>query len=229
MTPLDLAEDYIGAQVRLAIPDKRLLVAATSLPGAYATAEVWTEAMLKGVLQYAPGVLVTFQGLSIAEDDDEPKTTAVFVAYVITKESAAIGRRPLPGGNAPLSAHDIIAAIVPALHNFRMPNLATLRVRSVVPLFGASWADYGCTVHAVHLSAIINFDVTPLPPVESDITTPWAPPPLELVWINWDVPSFANNADHTRWMAEDYTAPAPNGLAPDAQDGIVLEGGDGSI
>ena len=95
--PLDLIEDGIGAQVRLAIPDKRLLVAATSLPGAYATAEVWTIDMLKAVLQYAPGVLVTFQGLSIAADDDEPKAGLDFVAYVITKEANAIGRRDLPG------------------------------------------------------------------------------------------------------------------------------------
>ena len=208
-THLDQIEDGILAIVKASLPQPDVLAAAGSLPGALALPDHWTIDTLKRLLQLAPGVWVTAGRGRMEADVWEAVANLDIGIYVVTKELIALGRRPVPDANLPISAYQIVASLIPALHGSNLADIGTVQVLSFDSLFGDTAVELGASVYLIAATMKIDFDLAPNP----------SPVPFLRFHTNWDFPPFSTGADYLRWNNEDYSSPPP-----DAQDDLTLAG-----
>lgn len=184
----------------------------------YAPAE-WDGAIANQLLAGAPAIYVAFLGYRKREGYFQGPKILKFGLYCLTANGPEPDRRR--GDEYAAGAYDIALAIDGGMDGYLLQNdcgnnLATLSVEDCQNLFTVQLWDLGGTCYALNLEMPI--EIVDL----HDCTYP-----LIDVHTDWDIAAFSTSADHARWMADDTSAPAPDGQSPKAQDDTALEGFDG--
>lgn len=142
MSIIATTENTILDQIKsvLMIPGSAKIREAATLPGS------WSYALLKLVLQKAPGIYVSFIGGRNSKQANTAMIDGRFAVYAVSKEADEETRRR---GNARvIGAYDMIEICAAQLHNLVVPNIGTLKLQDIDNLFGEAMYDLGGTVYA---------------------------------------------------------------------------------
>lgn len=118
----------------------------------------WSMDLLRQVLQTAPAVYVAFLGGGAARGGEVATINARFAAYVCVNHAQEPQRRH--GTAQVIGAYDMLARIVPVLHNLTVAGVGTLRLVSIDNLFGELVQELGGAVYGVVLELPLAFEYT---------------------------------------------------------------------
>lgn len=200
-------EDALLARLQIAIP---------SGIKAYATAPAdWSEAIADQFLRDAPALLVAFAGYKKIDGYYQGPKIARFLVFALTAGSIEDKRRR--GDALAPGAYDLAIQADEALDGLTLNDalanpIGTLDVTGCDNLFTTQLWDMGGTCYGLAVEIKIEFDALTTVDQPSGI--------LQQVNTDWDVATFATQADYDRWLQDNLAAPGP-----DAQDQTVLPGG----
>ena len=183
-------------------PDKRSYVRTiTTLPGG------WTRDTLTRMLQGAPGVYIAYLGGAIKKECHEACNVGRFDAVIVNASARETDRRR--GTQSQIGAYAMVERVVPAVHGLKIDNVGTLTVENINNLFNESTFDLGATVYAIQCTVPMCL---PINTSDSDLDD------FETFAADYDIPAFANTAEHHKWLNDDHAT-----SQPDAADLVTLE------
>lgn len=131
------AEDAVIARVQSVLANRVRSVESLSGP--------WTVTALKRAMQFAPCVRVAFLGGNGSSFDDAA-IDAKFGVYVIAGQVTDAQRQR--GTAREIGIYEMIELVAPALNEYTIPNIGTLYLDSVTPLFTEQALQLGGAVYA---------------------------------------------------------------------------------
>jgi phage gp37-like protein len=151
MNPITTTETALIELIKSALGNKVKTVA--SLPGD------WDANMLQRLIVIAPAVYVSFLGgPAISRDGDDAGLNSRWGIYAVTTDPSGHAARRL-GSQIAIGAYEILATVIPAIHNQTVPDIGTLQLSGQIDnLFTGSLAKKNLTIYEAQFSVPLYFD-----------------------------------------------------------------------
>lgn len=152
-------EDKIIERIKavLMAPGNEKLRHVESLPGD------WDADMLKRILLMAPGVFLAFMGGPVTAGHTAQLKAQWAVIAVTGHASGEAARRR--GDSQQIGAYEILEALVPKLHGFKIDDEGTLQIAEISNLYNGELDKRGVTVYAARFEILMGL------PADLDLAT----------------------------------------------------------
>ena len=194
-------EDDLLATLRLAAGAKLRTV--ESLPGD------WDDDTLRRMLALTPCALVAFAGGAPRQiGEATPSIDGQWIVYVATANASGQAARRR-GDALQLGAYELLEyVVIPAVHNHTVPGVGSLALTRVENLFSGTVERQGLAVYAATFQLPMEFEMA----IDAG-----ALDAFETFAAQYDVPALESAAEHSKWLAGDYST-----SNPDARDIVAV-------